>query len=174
MDRLSMRCGDAPARALPSRRRDGPWSEAEVDAHLERTLVPLRLGCASREGGPLVASLWYVYEDGALWCATRGSARVAQLLWEDPRCAFEVAADAPPYRGVRGQGRADLLPERGEAVLRRLIRRYLGSEDVPLARRLLRRPEAEVALRIVPRRLVSWDYGARMSGSVAPSTRSAS
>jgi hypothetical protein len=50
-------------------------------------------------------------------------------------------------------------------VLRRLIARYLGRDDVPLARWLLERPGDEVALRIVPRRLVSWDYGARMAGS---------
>jgi hypothetical protein len=81
-----------------------------VAAHLERTRVPLRLGCGSRAGGPLVASLWFVFEKDVIWCATQARARVAELLWEDPRCAFEVAADAPPSRGGRGQGRAELFP----------------------------------------------------------------
>jgi hypothetical protein len=147
-------------------RLTGPWTSGEVASYLERTRVPLRLGCSSSEGGPLVASLWYLYEDDAIWCATQASARVAQLLWEEPRCAFEVAADAPPYRGVRGQGRAELVPEAGESVLRRLIGRYLGSEDAPLARWLLGRPGAEVAIRLVPRRLVSWDYSDRMAGAL--------
>jgi hypothetical protein len=76
---------------------------------------------------------------------------------------------------VRGQGRAELRPEEGESVLRRLIQRYLGSEDAPLARWLLRRPGAEVAIRIEPRRIVSWDYSARMGDPSAPAAaRSAS
>jgi hypothetical protein len=111
-----------------------------------------------------VVSLWYVWEGGSVWCATRGTSRVARVLWDDPRCGFEVVADAPPYRGVRGQGVAALLPERGEAVLRQLLRRYLGSEETTLARRLLERPGGEVAIRIDPHRLSSFDFTERMAG----------
>jgi len=157
----------------PPVRLSGPWSAARVGAYLERSVLPLRLGCASPEGAPLVASLWYVWHEQAIWCATRASARVAQLLWENPSCAFELAPDAPPYRGVRGQGRAELRPEDGEAVLRRLLKRYLGSEDVPLGRWLLGRPGVEVAVRIAPRWIASWDYGARMGDSAAAAARSA-
>lgn len=155
-----------PATAL-----SGPWSHAQVLEHLERSRVPLRLACGSRDGGPLVASLWFLAERDVLWCATQASARVAQLLWEDPRCGFEVAPDAPPYHGVRGQGRAEIVPEQGDAVLRRLIGRYLGGEDGPLARWLLGRPGTEVAIRIEPRRLLSWDYRARMQGGAGGTGR---
>lgn len=163
MESVAVVQGLAGSSAVRRVQRSGPWSESEVAAYLESAPVPVRLGCASREGGPLVSSLWYLYDGGALWCATRASARVARLLWENPRCAFEVAGDAPPYRGVRGQGRAEIVPELGEPMLRRLIARYLGDGDVPLARWLLGRKGAEVAIRIEPHRLVSWDYTARMA-----------
>jgi hypothetical protein len=156
---------DDPGPAASAVPLSGPWSLARVHEHLAAgPLVPLRLACASRRSGPFVVSLWYAWRDGALWCATRGASRAARALWDDPRCGFEVVADAPPYRGVRGHGVAALLPEPGEAVLRALLRRYLGSEDTPLGRRLLRRPVGEVAIRIEPRRLSSFDFTDRMAG----------
>lgn len=141
----------------------GPWSVAEVESYLAETVVPLRLACVSSRGWPQVVSLWFEYRDGALWCATQRTARVATQLARDERCGFEVAPCEPPYRGVRGQGRAELVAAEGVAVLRRLIRRYLGGDASPLARWLLSRAESEVALRITPLRVASWDYTARMS-----------
>jgi len=140
----------------------GPWSEAEVGAFLETAVVPLRLGCQRPSGFPLVLSIWFVHEAGALWCATQARSRVARLLADDPRCGFEVAADAPPYRGVRGPAEATLVPERGEAVLRAVLARYQGGVESPLARWLLARAASEVALRIAPLGWTSFDYTPRM------------
>ena len=75
---------------------------------------------------------------------------------------FEVAADAPPYRGVRGTGVAQLVEENVEEVLRTLITRYQGSERTSLSDWLLSRIDSEVAIRIEPRTLASWDFSARM------------
>lgn len=141
----------------------GPWSRERIDRFLHTAVVPLRLGCLSRSGAPLVLSHWFAWRDGALWCATAGHSQVAGRLRADPRCAFEVATNDPPYQGVRGQGRATLVPERGEEILRALIHRYLGGEDSSFARWLLDRAAAEVAIRIDPRRLRSWDFTRRMT-----------
>ena len=70
----------------------------------------------------------------------------------------------PPYRGVRGQGRAHLLPEAGAARLEVLLDRYLGDRESNLARWLLSRAEDEVAIRIEPSWLTAWDFSARMGG----------
>ncbi len=148
-------------------KRTGPWSELEVERFLEEVRVPLRLACNGPSGHPVLVSLWFVPFEGRLWCATQRSARVAALLARDPRCAFEVARESAPYRGVRGQGTAALDAERGADVLRRLIPRYLSDPDSGFARWLLRRADREVAIAIEPRSLVSWDYRERMSGAVA-------
>ena len=113
-------------------------------------------------GHPLLASLWFLPLEGRLWCATQQGARVAELLRRDPRCAFEVSVEAPPYRGVRGTGRVVLDDSRGEEILRTLIARYLGDDSSRLARFLLSRVASEVALCIEPQSLVSWDYQERM------------
>ena len=140
----------------------GPWDAETVQAHLQDTVIPVRLATSGRSG-PIVQSLWFDVSDGALWCATQADALVVRRLARDPRCGFEVARDEPPYRGVRGTGEASVVPEAGEPVLRRLLHRYLGGTTSDLAQWLLARSASEVALRIVPRTLTSWDYRSRMS-----------
>jgi nitroimidazol reductase NimA-like FMN-containing flavoprotein (pyridoxamine 5'-phosphate oxidase superfamily) len=140
----------------------GPWSLAEVHAHLETTAVPLRLAFATRAGHPQVMSLWFVWRDAALWCATASRARIVAALEREPRCGFEVAGDAPPYRGVRGPGMATIERARGGEILTALVDRYLGTRETPFARWLLARAASEVAIRIEPRAVASWDFRARM------------
>ena len=67
-----------------------------------------------------------------------------------------------PYRGVRGQGRAELSRADGPAVLLRLIDRYLHSRDSTFARWLISRQQDEVAVRIEPDWLTAWDFSGRM------------
>ena len=107
-------------------------------------------------------SLWYLYEAGNLYCATVEDARVVGYLRRNPRCAFEVAADEPPYCGVRGQARAKIDPSRGAEILRRLLVRYLGNTDSALARWLLSRADKEVAIELRPINAYAWDYSQRM------------
>ena len=75
---------------------------------------------------------------------------------------FEIAGDTPPYFGVRGTGRAQLLPSDAATVLPQLIDKYLGDQTVPLAKWLLSRLDEEVAIRIDSLTLTSWDYSSRM------------
>lgn len=140
----------------------GSWNIDRIEHFLRDTRVPLRVACNGANGHPVMASLWFVPIEGKLFCATQRSARVVSLLSQDPRCAFELSVEAPPYRGVRGQGAATVHPARGEEILHRLIDRYLGDERIPPAPLLLARVEHEVAIAIEPQSLVSWDYSHRM------------
>lgn len=144
----------------------GPWSKSQIERFLEEIRVPVRIACNGASGHPLLASLWFVPIDGKLWCATQRTARVAALLTRDPRCAFEVSVETPPYRGVRGPGLATLHDDRGGEILRTLIDRYLGSSTSKLANFLLARIEHETAIAIEPEALVSWDYQERMREAV--------
>ena len=142
------------------------WSGSQMDAFLEQARVPVRLACNGGSGHPVLASLWYLPEEGKLWCATQQSASVTTLLARDARCAFEVSVEAPPYRGIRGRALATLHDERGEEILRRLIHRYLGDSRPGLACRLLARAGCETAIEIEPQTRVSWDYTERMEQAV--------
>ncbi len=141
-----------------------PWNEPQVEAFLHDFVAPLRLAVES-ESGPRLCSLWYEYADGQLLCATRRQSQVARLLAADPRCAFELSPNEPPYYGVRGQGEARLSRDGAEALLGRLIDRYLGDRESSLARWLLGRSADEVVVAIRPRWISCWDYRARMPAS---------
>jgi hypothetical protein len=143
-------------------RRKGPWSSDRIERFLRESRIPLRIACNGASGHPLIASLWFVPLGGRLWCATQRTASLVSCLARDPRCAFEVSLEAPPYRGVRGRGAATLHRDRGEEILRLLIQRYQGGATTKLARLLLARADREIAISIEPRTLVSWDYTDRM------------
>lgn len=142
-------------------RKTSTWNESEIAKFLESTVIPIRLACGTPRG-PLICSLWYLWDDGALWCATQQSASVVELLRQDPACGFEVAPETMPYKGVRGQGQAELRDADGEAVLLKLLDRYVDTRDSKFAQWLLQRADTETAVRIKPAWMTAWDFSNRM------------
>ena len=138
----------------------GPWDRSQIGAFLEDTVIPIRIASAGRTS-PLVQSLWFLHDEDSLWCCTQADAVLTRRLGSDPRCGFEVSGDLPPYRGVRGTAKAEILPERATDMLPRLIARY----DAPasLADWLLSRLGREVAIRLHSLRVTSFDFTTRMS-----------
>jgi len=140
----------------------GPWDHGRVAAWLDQARIPVRLAVLAPRG-PLVVSLWYRFDGEALWCATRDTADVVGHVRAAPRVGIEVAGDLPPYRGVRGTGRVELVPEVGVATLEVLLTRYLDARNAALADQLrAAAARGEVALRIAALRLTSWDFSGRM------------
>jgi nitroimidazol reductase NimA-like FMN-containing flavoprotein (pyridoxamine 5'-phosphate oxidase superfamily) len=143
-----------------------------VAAYLDSLRIPIRLACVTPSGWPRVLSLWYLRDGDTLCCATARTAQVVSYLRQEARCAFEIAADTPPYCGVRGQAMATVDDARGEEVLLRLLDRYLGGYDSSLARWLLARRHQEVALVLAPVSLSTWNYSPRMQDTLpAPASK---
>jgi len=138
----------------------------ELKTYLNGNRIPMRLACATKSGLPMVVSLWYLYQDGQLFCATQKTARVISYLKNDPRCAFEIAADSPPYCGVRGQAMARIEDDMGVWVLEKLLVRYVGGLDNDLARGLLSNSHNEVAIVVDPVQTYRWDFSSRMTGVI--------
>ncbi len=133
--------------------------------YYEETRIPLRLSCLSPSGWPVVLSLWYLFENDTLYCATPQNAKVVDFLLAEPRCSFEVASDAPPYCGVRGRAMATINERRGVEILERLLVRYVGDLNAPLAKNLLNRNVVEVAIQLVPQTVYTWNFSKRMAHS---------
>lgn len=144
-----------------------PLLSTQTQQYLQDIVIPLRLSCVSASGWPAVVSLWYTYNNERLWCATQESARIVNYLRREPRCAFEIAADHPPYCGVRGRGMAEIDATSGVDVLKMLLIRYLGSVDNNLGKRLLAQSHNEVAIVIEPLKVFTWNYSSRMQDSVS-------
>lgn len=139
----------------------GPWDMDGITDFLTATRIPMRLA-SNGASGPLVQSLWFLMEQGDLWCATQRTSLLAQRISRNPRVGFEVAGDEPPYRGVRGTGDATLHIDEAARILPALIARYQGEDRTPLSDWLLSRLDREVAIRIAPTTFTTWDYSGRM------------
>lgn len=141
----------------------GPWSAGEIADFLQGCRYPMRLACVGADGYPRVVSVWFIYQQGQLMCASHGSSQLVALLRANGRVGFEIATNDPPYFGVRGQADASLSDSGGAAMLERLLQRYLGGVDSTLAQWLLSRSEGELLITLTPRRLFTWDYRQRMT-----------
>ena len=141
----------------------GPWDLVQIEEYLDESVLPARVGVTSPNGWPMVVSLWFLFENGSLFCATKESSRVAECLRSSNRCAFEIARDKAPYFGVRGQGTATLASENAHDLLVRLADRYLDNPDSVFRRRLLTNTANETLIRIDPVSFHCWDYRSRMA-----------
>jgi hypothetical protein len=142
-----------------------------VKDYLNDTIIPLRLSGTNTSGWPFVMSLWYIYLDDKIYLATIKTAKVVKYLFNDPKCAFEIASDIPPYCGIRGHAKAKIIESRGDEILKILLNRYLGGIDNPLAQKLLSRPVPEVAIELTPIKLYQWNYSDRMYESIQYSVK---
>lgn len=140
--------------------RSGPWTTEQITGFLRDAVIPIRL--ASSGTYPLVQSLWFLHEDSALWMATQTDSVLAQRLRRDERVGFEVSADSPPYRGVRGTGHASIVDDGAAHLLPRLIDRYLGDAPSSLGSWLMSRLDSEIVVRVDQLAVSSWDYSPRM------------
>lgn len=140
----------------------GPWDASTTEAFLSNEVIPVRLATTGRTGA-IVQSMWFDYVDGFIWCSTQADSVIVRRLRHDPRVGFEVAPDSPPYHGVRGRAIADIVHMGAAEVLDRLIEKYLDDPASNLARWLRSRRTTEVALRLNPLTMHTFDYSARMS-----------
>jgi hypothetical protein len=122
----------------------------------------MRLAANTDSGFPVVLSLWFLTEGDEIVGAVHRDSRIAQRLRVDPRCAFEIAPNEPPYFGARGQATASLESDGARELLQRLLLRYVGTTDSKLGRFLLGRADEELVVRLKPEWIGSWDYTDRM------------
>ena len=134
----------------------------EMKSFFTSYIAPMRISGISQSGYPIICSLWFEYADDVIWCATQKSAKIVRVFSENPKCAFELAPNKPPYFGVRGQGNAAIQFADADKLLERLIDRYLGDRNSRLAKILLEKVADEVAIRIEIKQIYSWDYRNRM------------
>ena len=134
-------------------------------SNIGKIKIPIRLAFLDSNKEPAVISLWYTYMNGKIFCATQKSAKIVQFLKENPICGFEIAADSPPYKGIRGKGEAKINEKTGIEVLGILIDKYLEGKKSKLSQFLERNSKTEVAIEITPKSIFSYDYSQRMKGA---------
>ena len=132
------------------------------DQMISDTKIPIRLAYTNHDGIPNVLSLWFIQIDEKIYCATQKSAKIVQYLEKNPLCGFEVAADKPPYKGLRGNGSVKIIDDMGKYILQILMKKYLGDKESGLSKFLKKNSHNEVAIEITPQNLFYYDYSVRM------------
>jgi nitroimidazol reductase NimA-like FMN-containing flavoprotein (pyridoxamine 5'-phosphate oxidase superfamily) len=72
---------------------------------LVNLVVPLRLTCVTSTGWPMIVPLWFIFLNDRFYRATPENAKIIRYIKKDPKCAFDISTENPPYRGIRGQGK---------------------------------------------------------------------
>lgn len=132
-------------------------------SQLDEKKIPIRLGLIRSNEFPLVISLWYYTDNEKIYCATKKDALIVKYITHNSRCSFELAADNPPYRGIRGYGICHINPDSGKQILEKLMNKYLSEKQTKLKQYLTAHNDREVALEIIPYSVSSYDYTRRMS-----------
>ena len=138
----------------------------ELENYLNQSLIPIRVSGTTKSGWPFVLSLWYVQIKDKIYLATIKTAKIVEYLSNNPKCAFEIASDNPPYCGIRGQARAKIIESKGDQILEILLKRYLGNKDNPLAKKLSNRSVPEVAIELTPLNVYKWNFSKRMDSTL--------
>jgi hypothetical protein len=145
-------------------KKSSAWSEAEICSFLATSTIPLRIA-TSTTSYPTLCSVWYTFDEqqGDFLCVSHENSQLVSDLMTNPKCAFEIAPNEPPYCGVRGKAVVTLSKDHALETLSALIPHYLGDTDSGLAKWLIGRSDEEYVLRLTPVQLTSWDYSERMS-----------
>ena len=143
--------------------KSSSWKEKEICSFLNSSVIPMRIAANSHDC-PLICSIWFKFSQEAqvIFGATQETSRLAKILREAPKCAFEISTNNTPYRGVRGQASVTLWRENAKEILQELIDRYLGKTNTELANWLIHRADKEVLIELKPEWISSWDYSSRM------------
>lgn len=138
------------------------WNDEAIASFLNNAKIPMRLAVNDSSGFPRLCSLWFTFDGRHLIAATHEKALITTFLKKDNRCAFEIATNEYPYKGVRGQARAELDLSLGQIILPQLLDKYLGEKLPSLQRWLLSRIKEEYAITLHIEWISAWDYSSRM------------
>ena len=148
-----------------SRRAEIAMSPDEVREFLaaSRTMILTTIG---PDGVPDPVGMWFLLDGDDIWMRTYAKSQKVANLRRDPRVAVLVE-DGDRYaelRGVQISGRVELDDDLDRIcdIAAGLLVKYegLAEQDVPAVREAYRASAAakQVAIRLVPERVVSWDH----------------
>ena len=133
---------------------------------LSQSRIPLRISCILPNGFPLVVSLWYLFEDNKLYCASGKDSKLIKYLNNNSSVGFEIAGDIPPYCGLRGYGTVDLSEDTGNKMIERLYLKYFKNEGSQLYNFLTDENREEIVITITPEQIFDWNFSDRMQDSI--------
>ena len=108
-------------------------SLSERDVFLNEPGVVMRVAVVRSDGSPLIAPIWFLLEDNAIYFTPRERSEWFACLRRDPRVSLCIDEQPLPYRKVIVEGGAELVHDVGEDDAwrdryRRIARRYVPAD----------------------------------------------
>jgi general stress protein 26 len=143
-------------------------TEEEVNSFLKSKLN-LQLATIDEDGYPSIQPVWFLYdkESGKIYISTQKTTRKARnLSTNSDKIYFSIDDENLPYKGVKGRGVARISKniDWNRPIIEKIIVKYLGTLDNPLALMLLENAKKgiQVVLEITPKFFSAWDFGKSM------------
>jgi PPOX class probable F420-dependent enzyme len=153
-------------------------SDAEIADFVARSRTGT-MATIGPDGQPHLVAMWYGVLDGEIWIETKAKSQKAVNLRRDPRVSFliEGGMTYDTLRGVSFEGVAEIVedPDTIFKVGVSVWERYNGPYTDDLRPAVDMMMNKRVAVRIVAKRIRSWDHGKLglpampLAGSTAPS-----
>ena len=145
-----------------------PVTETEVN-NLLQSKLNIQIATIDEEGYPIIHPTWFLYDNdsGKLYTGTAKMTRKVQSLQRNPdKIYFSIDDENLPYKGVKGRGVARISEniDWNRPIIEKIIVKYLGTLDNPLALILLENAKKgiQVVIEITPKFFSAWDFGKSM------------
>jgi general stress protein 26 len=159
-------CALKLVQAIPG--MQNPVTEPEVERFLESKLN-IQLATVDEEGYPNIQPVWFYYDgkSGKIYTGTQKTTKKVHNIRRNPdKVYFSIDDENFPYKGVKGRGEARISEDiqRNIEIVEKIIIKYLGTLEHPLAKMLMEntRKGTELVLEITPKFFSAWDFAKAM------------
>ena len=90
------------------------WSSSEIEQFLVAQKTPMRIAVLDHDDFPMICSVWHQYHEHKIYAVTHKNSKLLKKLTVHEQCAFEIAPNEPPYKGVRGQAIAHISSQQSD------------------------------------------------------------
>jgi uncharacterized pyridoxamine 5'-phosphate oxidase family protein len=139
------------------------WNTAQIEDFLHAQKTPMRIAVLDHDEFPMICSVWHQYHDEKIYAVAHKNSKLIKKLKAHPQCAFEIAPNEPPYKGVRGQAISVVSTFDSEDTLNQLLKKFLGEGYKDLQNFLQARSDDERVIELRLEKVTAWDFSKRMS-----------
>lgn len=140
-----------------------PMGPSEVDNFLDSKLN-VQIATIDEKGDPNIQPVWFYYNRQAqkMYVETSKVSKKVQNIKKRSTVYFSVDDENLPYKGVKGKSDARISedPQKNLPIAEKIMVKYLGSAEHPMAKTLLDNVKNgnSVLIELTPRFFSTWDF----------------
>ena len=140
------------------KRRDQIKLSPEAQTEFLRTAGKAALATLDKEGFPHVVAMNFVAREGAILMTSYGKAQKVINIRRNPKVAVmvETGRNYADLRGVMIRGECEIIED--AATVEATMRAIGEKGGAPLGRGPLKSASKRVVLKVIPKKIASWDH----------------